>query len=575
MFLQGRNIQNHLHNTADDVYEKTKGYTLAFGKNKACIDCSIKLLTHVLRTNTCLIVIYIKANGRAKRGPFDCRIHLIFTMTTKKASDVGSMAGTKRAKTRYQQFVEAATPSVTIKQDDVPLMAAMRHVRESIPDFSALEPLLQTIILESAGEYLCTASSYYFKVLAHKRMTEDHDFIPHSVRYKCELSAPATIRGSQGFKAASATADAILKEASLKLKDVLIDVSKLAINELREQLIKTIVSHLPGLGGGLSIHRGKESYAKHRIFADLMTGHGDVIVQNILPGRHTKVALVASYLNKHQITALAPVSIVQTIVTNPYATNVQLSGTRRDRTNFQSELQTQRDRCEDGLDMEDMSFGTSTSDDDITQQPPVVQIGPTRIDDDIGWLTPHRAALLAELNTWIHVIYGKSWTKYLEEEENIQKQKQLRKLRDESLKSALADDTQAILDRDGTLDRQSLEALITKRTQEELRRALAKIKVGGKTNSKGDKNSEKGSNKKKNCGAMTAPPGKRNQSLRKKLQRRREKEKRAAAKEEKAKIPPTRQKEKVAVDLQTSRPRKAKGHPRAKEGQTKSKLGNY
>ena len=81
-------------------------------------------------------------------------------------------------------------------------------------------------------------------------------------------------------------------------------------------------------------------------------------------------------------------------------------------------------------------------------------------------------------------------------EENIQKQKQLRKLWDETLKSALADDTQAILDCDGTLDRQSLQALITKRTQGRTQRALAKMKVGDKTNSKEDKNSKKGSDAK-------------------------------------------------------------------------------
>lgn len=405
-------------------------------------------------------------------------------MTTKQASDVGSKAGATRPKNRYQQFVEAATPSNTIKQDDVPLMVAMKHVRESIRDFSTLEPLLQTIILECAGEYLCTASSYYFKVLAHNKMSSDPTFIPHSVRYKAELSAPAAIRGSQGFKAASAKAEEILFEASLKMKEVLIDVSKLALTELREQLLKTVVAHLPGLSGGLSIHLGVESYAKHRIFADLMAGHGDEIVKNILPGRVTKALIVASYFKKHQLTAQSPLSIVPPIVANPYPTIVRAAGARRGRDNFESELHTQRDQIEDGLGGTDMSINSES--DDNSEASTVVILQPVKIGDDLGWLTPHRASFLAELNTWIKIIYGDSWTKYLGEEENIQKRKQLRKLRDEASKSALAEETQAILDRDGTLDRQSLEALITKRAKEELQRALAKHRSGDKTPAKGN-----------------------------------------------------------------------------------------
>lgn len=402
-------------------------------------------------------------------------------MTTKQASDVGSTARTTRPKSRYQQFVEAATPSSTIKQDDVPLMVAMKHVRESIRDFSTLEPLLQTIILESVGEYLCTSSSLYFKVLAHDKMKGDPTFIPHSVRYKAELSAPAAIRGSQGFKAASAKADEILHDASIKMKGVLIDVAKLAINELREQLLKSVALHLLGLSGGLSIHLGTECYAKHRIVADLMAGHGLEVAKNILPGWTTKELIVAAYCKKHQLTALPPISIVPPPVANPYPPTVQAAGVRRDRTNFESGLLSQ---ASDGLGATDMSIDAGTGDDG-TPQEPIAAIQPTRIDDDMGWLSPHRVSFLVELNTWIRIIYGESWTKYLEEEEKIQKRKQLRKLRDEATKSALAEETQAILDRDGTMDRQSLDALITKRAQEELRRALAKHKTGDKTPSKG------------------------------------------------------------------------------------------
>ena len=156
-------------------------------------------------------------------------------------------------------------------------------------------------------------------------MTNDPNFILHSVQFKASLSAPPTVRSSQGFKAASVKMDEIMKEHGLKLKEVFIYNLQLVVLELREQLLKSIVGSLPELGDGLSIVRESESYSRHRIFVDLMEIYGDNIIARIEPGTYTKHALAKAYKDKHNLQDLPPKSeLPQT--TNPYqAANTGLS----------------------------------------------------------------------------------------------------------------------------------------------------------------------------------------------------------------------------------------------------------
>ena len=388
-------------------------------------------------------------------------------MSAKPASDDGAATESKRQKCRYRQFVDSATPSSKIKADDVPLMEGMKVVRKDIKSFSTLDPILQSIILERTGEYLTIASSYHFKLLAHQKMISNPDFIPHSVQFKASLAAPPTVRSSQGFKAASMKMDGIMKEYGLKLKEVFIDVSKLVVSELREQLLKSIVGGFPELGNGLSIVRGSESYSRHRIFVDLMEIYGDDIVKHIAPGIYTKNALVNAYKAKHNLQELPPKSELPLPTINPYqATDTRLSGTRR---SFAQVDTTAADPPGNG-DSEEMD----TDADNVSAHPTVNAINPTAIETDAGIFTPHRIQLIKDLAEWMIVIYGNSWCTYSTEEEKILVRKNLRKLRDELSKSALAEETNAILQRSDNLDRQSLDALVAKKCNEIIRASVKK-----------------------------------------------------------------------------------------------------
>jgi len=381
-------------------------------------------------------------------------------MSAKAASDEGKTKETKQQKCRYRQFVENATPPAKVKAEDIPLMEGMKIVRNELQSFSTLDSILQTIILESVGEYLCLASSFYFKNMAHQKMLNDPDSLPHSVQFKVSLSAPPSVRGSQGFKAASARADEIVKEYGLKLKDVFIDVSKLVCSELREQLLKSVAGRIPELGESLSIIGRSEGYARHRIFVDLMELHGDDIVQNIAPGDVTKFALVNAYKARHNIQDLPPKSI--TAPTNPYAhlARPRLSGNVRVFDQVEPSPAGPYDSTEgihmsvDGGDTENQHNNT------------VNAITPTAIGNDNGILSRHRLELLGVLAEWIKCIFGSSWLKFVSEEEKIVVRKGLRKLRDESFKTALAEETNAILQHGDNLDHKSLNALVTKRCKE-------------------------------------------------------------------------------------------------------------
>ncbi|KAL3809960.1 hypothetical protein ACHAXA_009831 [Cyclostephanos tholiformis] len=475
-------------------------------------------------------------------------------MSAKAASDEGKTKETKQQKCRYRQFVENATPPAKVKAEDIPLMEGMKIVRNELQSFSTLDSILQTIILESVGEYLCLASSFYFKNMAHQKMLNDPDSLPHSVQFKVSLSAPPSVRGSQGFKAASARADEIVKEYGLKLKDVFIDVSKLVCSELREQLLKSVAGRIPELGESLSIIGRSEGYARHRIFVDLMELHGDDIVQNIAPGDVTKFALVNAYKARHNIQDLPPKSI--TAPTNPYAhlARPRLSGNVRVFDQVETSPAGPYDSTEgihmsvDGGDTENQHNNT------------VNAITPTAIGNDNGILSRHRLELLGVLAEWIKCIFGSSWLKFVSEEEKIVIRKGLRKLRDESFKTALAEETNAILQHGDNLDHKSLNALVTKRCKELIN--------ASKNNQRRKLRKRRSNVQKTTRGARSAPRGKRKKTLLRTLRKRKsrkEKEQKAETAEMETTLPPTYRKGKMATDLRIVRKRKKKEHRKARE----------
>lgn len=395
-------------------------------------------------------------------------------MSAKTAPDDGKAKKGTETKCRYAQFVEAATPTSKIKGEDIPLMEGMKVVRNELPSFSSLDPILQAIILECTGEHLVLASRYYIKVTTHQKMKHDADFIPHSVRFKTSLSAPASVRSTPGFKAASAKADDIVKECGLKLKSVFIDVSKMVCIELREQLLKSMVARLPELGHGLSITRGPEKYDKHRMFVDLIEHHGDDIVKSIAPGKPIRTFLVEAYKARHNLPDLPAKSIA--VPTNTYtsAAAARQSGRTRTFDEMEHEVVTGSAAADTtAMEIEGVTpipIATATT---------VNATVPTRIGLDEGYLTPRRIQLLEDFAEWIKCIYGKSWAVYLAEEEKIIVRKNLKKIRDETSQSALAEETTAILQRGETLDRTSLDALVAK-TCKSIISASEKKKKGDK-----------------------------------------------------------------------------------------------
>jgi len=407
-------------------------------------------------------------------------------MSAKTApDDGGANNGTETKKCRYAQFVEAATPTTKVKGEDIPLMEAMKVVRNELPSFSSLDPILQTIILESTGEHLVLAARYYNKVTSHQKMSNDADFIPHSVRFKTSLAAPASVRSSAGFKAASAKADDIVKECGLKLRDIFIDVSKLVCTELREQLLKSMVTRLPELGHGLSVTRGQESYDKHRMFVDLIEHHGDELIKQIAPGKPTKVSVMAAYKARHGLPALPAKSIA--VPANIYAQSAASRQSGRTRTfdELETEMVTGSAQADTSVmeieGVEPLTTNTST----------VNATVPTKIGLDEGWLTQHRVQLLKDYADWIHCIYGKSWAKYLAEEEKIIVRKNLKKIRDEASKSALAEETTAILQRGDNLDHASLNALVAKTCKTIISASNNSKKKGDKVQQKGGQHAKK------------------------------------------------------------------------------------
>ena len=274
----------------------------------------------------------------------------------------------------------------------------------------------------------------------------------------------------------------IMKEYGLKLKEVFIDNSQLVVLELREQLLKSIVRSLHELGDGLSIVRGSESYSHHRIFVDLMEIYGDNIIARIAPGTYTKHALVKAYKDKHNLQDLPPKSELPQM-TDPYqAANTRLSGVPR---SF-AQVAPNADLPGNGK-----SKAMDTGADNVDAHPIVnARNHPTAIGSDAGIFTPLRIRLVRDLADMVSIIYGNSWAAYSTEEVKILVRKNLRKLRDESPKSALAKETTAILQRSNNLDRKSLDALVAKKCNKIIRASIKKTE--GKTPPKEQRSKNKG-----------------------------------------------------------------------------------
>ena len=104
---------------------------------------------------------------------------------------------------------------------------------------------------------------------------------------------------------------------------------------------------------------------------------------------------------------------------------------------------------------------------------------PTAIGSNAGIFTPLRIRLVRDLADLVSIIYGNSWAAYSTKEVKILVRNNLRKLRDDSSKSALTKETTAILQRSDNLDRKSLDDLVAKKCNEIIRASVKKAE--GKT----------------------------------------------------------------------------------------------
>ena len=381
-------------------------------------------------------------------------------MSSKKASNVKDDAATNQPKSRYSQFMAVLSPDTKVKADDVPLFLGMNHVREQYPNFMTLDPILQTILLESTGKYLVLASSYSSKTTTYLRMKDDSDSIPHSLRYKIQLAALPQVKRSEGYKAASAKANGIISTMNLQLKGCILDVSKLTIADLREQIIKSIVGSLLLIGEGLYISElGCEKYYRHRIFIDLMYKHGDMIVNAVRLAKTTREELARFYKNHHKLQEMPNKSIPVTIA-NRYVDPLRLSGNRRIREDLiETPMGTQQ--MEDGGSLMDLGMETESNERGT--------LTPTVIGDDRGELTTARRILLQKIANTVEVVFGNAWAVYSLEEDRLQCSRALRKMHSGAIHEAKADEITAILDQEGNVNLRTLNALIDKKVNDGIR----------------------------------------------------------------------------------------------------------
>jgi hypothetical protein len=245
---------------------------------------------------------------------------------------------------------------------------------------------------------------------------------------------------------------------NLQLKGCILDVSKLTIADLREQIIKSIVGSLLLIGEGLYLSEmGCEKYYRHRIFIDLMYEHGDMIVNAVRLAKTTREELAGFYKNHHKLQELPAKSIPVTIV-NRYADPLRLSGNRRIR---RDSVETPMGTEMDGGSLMDIGLETEFNERST--------LTPTVIGDDRGELTTARRILLQKIANTVEVVFGKAWAVYSLEEDRLQCSRALRKMHSGAIHEAKADEITAILDQEGNVNLQTLNALIDKKVNDGIR----------------------------------------------------------------------------------------------------------
>jgi hypothetical protein len=272
------------------------------------------------------------------------------------------------------------------------------------------------------------------------------------------------VKCSEGYKAASAKADGIIKAMNLKLKDCIIDVSMLTIADLREQLLKSIVGSLLLIGEGLYISQtGVESYYKHRIFVDLMESYGDFVANTVKLAKFTTEELVKGYQAHHRLREM-PSKSVAIAIGNRYAVPAdpsRLAGTIHERDDSATEPTPLGTQADDGASAMDTGEEAGA--------PARPTLTPDVIGNDKGYLTMAREALINRLARAVEELFSRPWAVYSLEEDKLQRSRALRKMHLGTIQSDNADEITAILDLEGNVNLQTLNALIDKKVNDGIR----------------------------------------------------------------------------------------------------------
>ena len=101
-------------------------------------------------------------------------------------------------------------------------------------------------------------------------MKDDPDLIPASYRIKLDLNVCKETITSQGYLALSARKNEVIKACHTKLRDLVVECTKLNVNELNNDALKSFVTNVPLIIEAFLIYANILKYNKHHVFVDLL-----------------------------------------------------------------------------------------------------------------------------------------------------------------------------------------------------------------------------------------------------------------------------------------------------------------
>ena len=359
------------------------------------------------------------------------------------ASDASGDSANKRRRTTFAPTV-GYTPLISAFK--TPLLAAKGELSART---STLQKDLATIVRTAGEDFLLKRVRLLHKTNKFNEMKDDRELIPASCKIKLDLKVRPETSKSEGYLALSSKRDATIKACHEQLRDLVVDCTKLNVDELSSDVIKTFVINLSLMIEGFLAHDNVMKYSKHRVFVDLFESNYADIAQHL---SSTREATQTAWRLHHNLTSLPSPSRE---IENRYLSSLSARSPNSLTNNLA-----------DGGDIimnDDTDNGMTAREAHTDAQNNPRSTIALPFGDDLGVKNIFRSTVLAKIRDSATLAYSTIWFKYLQVTEENACAARIKKLVNQQGTSSKADDTLAILNAEGHVDPKCLDALLEKK----------------------------------------------------------------------------------------------------------------